>query len=166
MAQDIEKGRELMEQAIKSEVDGQRFYNYLADRTSNGDAKRKLKNLAADEVRHEKALREMYEKIYGSKLTELPQKGVGVLSQFFDNPEKHKDLSEVRYIDLAIEAELAATQYYKQQAKETDSDEFSLIYKSMAAEEFSHYELLKAEKDALGGNYYWFSFDSTSPMED
>jgi rubrerythrin len=166
MADDTEKGKELLKQAVKSEIDGQRFYNFLADKTTNPDAKRKLTNLAGDEVRHEKALKDMYLKIYGEELTDIPKKGVGVLSKFFEHPEGHEKMNERQYIDMAIEAELAATNYYKEQSKTAPTEEFRQIYDSMAAEEYRHFELLQAEKDAISGNYYWFSFGDTSPMED
>lgn len=166
MTQDTAPARELLKQAIKSEIDGRRFYNYLAEKTSNEAARRKLANLAGDEVRHEKALREIYKKLYGEKEIVLPEKGVGVLSNFFENPQGREDMSERQYIDLAIEAELAATDYYKAEAARAESDDFKKIFERMAAEEFSHFELLQAEKDALSGNYYWFSFDDTSPMEE
>jgi rubrerythrin len=166
MVENTEKGKELLKQAIKSEMDGQRFYNFLAEKATNADAQRKLSNLAGDEVRHEKALKAIYKSIYGDELTDIPEKGVGVLSKFFDNPEGREDMTEIQYIDLAIEAELAATEYYKKQAKLAESEKFRKIYDSMAAEEFSHFELLQAEKDALSGNYYWFSFGDSSPMEE
>jgi len=166
MKENTAQARELLKQAVKSEIDGQRFYKFLAGKTTNADARRKLSGLADDEIRHEKALRSMYKNIYNEELTELPEKGVGVLSQFFANPESREDLSEVQYIDMAIEAELAATNYYKEEAQRAKTDQFRKIFEGMAAEEFSHYELLQAEKAALGGNYYWFSFGDTTPMED
>jgi rubrerythrin len=166
MVEDVAKGQELLKQAVKSEIDGQRFYKYLAEKAENEEAKRKLENLAKDEVRHEKALRKIYKEIYGEKLVQIPEKGVGVLSKFFENPEGREDMSEIQYIDMAIEAELAATQYYKSEAKKAPTEEFRKIYEGMAGEEYSHFELLQAEKDALSGNYYWFSFGDTSPMED
>ena len=64
MVEDVEKSKELLCQAVKSEIDGQRFYNYLAKKTTNEDARRKLNNLAGDEIRHEKALKDIYKKIY------------------------------------------------------------------------------------------------------
>jgi len=166
MAQNTAQAKDLLKQAIKSEIDGQRFYNYLAEKTSNDEARRKLSHLAGDEVRHEKALRQIFTRIYGEKDIALPEKGVGVLSDFFENPESREDMSERQYIDLAIEAELAATEYYKAEAARTTADDLKKIFESMAAEEYSHFELLQAEKDALSGNYYWFSFDDTSPMEE
>ena len=166
MAKDTMKGQQLLKEAVKSEMDGQRFYNYLANMATNNEAKRKLKNLAGDEVRHEKALRSIYLKIYGEKLTEVPAKGVGVLSAFFDKPEGRENMTEMQYIDMAIEAELAATKYYKEEAKDAANDEFKKIFEGMAAEEFSHYELLQAEKDALSGNYSWFAYGDSAPMEE
>ena len=166
MVHDTEQAKELLKQAIKSEIDGRRFYDYLADKTSNTDARRKLTHLAGDEVRHEKALREIYRKIYGEKNIALPEKGVGVLAEFFEHPEGREGMTERQYIDLAIEAELAATKYYKAEAARASSNDFKKIFESMAAEEFSHFELLQAEKEALSGNYYWFSFGDTAPMEE
>ncbi len=166
MAKDTAQGQQLLKEAVKSEIDGQRFYNYLAEKATNVDARRKLTNLAEDEVRHEKALRSIYKKIYGDELTEVPAKGVGVLSAFFDNPEGREDMTEMQYIELAILAELAATKYYKEEAKDATDEEFKKIFEGMAAEEFSHFELLQAEKDALSGNYSWFSYDESSPMEE
>lgn len=166
MVKDTAEAQALLKQAVKSEIDGRRFYNYLAEKATNTDAKRKLTNLAEDEVRHEKALKKIYKKIYGEELTDIPEKGVGVLSKFFDSPEGREDMSEIQYISMAIEAELAATKYYKEQAEEATDEEFGKIYEGMAAEEFCHYELLQAEKDALGGNYFWFQMDDGSPMEE
>jgi rubrerythrin len=166
MVKDTVKAQELLKQAVKSEIDGRRFYNYLAEKATNPDAKRKLTNLAEDEIRHEKALKKIYKKIYGEELTDIPEKGVGVLSKFFDSPKGREDMSEIQYISMAIEAELAATKYYKEEAEESTDEEFREIYEGMAAEEFNHYELLQAEKDALGGNYFWFQMDEGAPMEE
>jgi rubrerythrin len=166
MAKNTIEAQNLLKQAVKSEIDGRRFYLYLAGKASNDEAKRKLTNLADDEARHEKALLGIYKKVYGEVLTGLPEKGISVLSKFFENPEGREEMSEMQYIDLAIEAELAATNFYKAESEKATSEEFRKIYETMAVEEFCHYELLQAEKSALSGDYYWFSFGDTTPMED
>lgn len=157
--------REVLKQAIAAEIDGQRFYTQLANRTSNKEAKRKLTNLAEDEMRHESILSDLYEKLYGEEVSDLPTEGVSVLSKFFRENADKEDLSEVQYIDLAIEAELAATKYYKEGALEAPNEDIKELYENMAAEEYSHFESLQAEKDALSGNYFWFGYDDSSPME-
>jgi len=166
MAEDSALTKTLIIQAIRSEMDGYRFYTFLAEKTAKEDVKRKLTNLAKDEVRHEALLIGIYKKLYREDVGETPKKGLGVLSQFFDHPERREKMTEIQYIDLAIEAELAATQYYKEAAEDAPNDDMKNVCREMAAEEFSHYELLQAEKEALGGKYYWFAYDDGSPLED
>ena len=166
MAKDSVLTKTLIKQAIRSEMDGYRFYAFLAEKTANEDVKRKLTNLAKDEVRHEALLLGIYKKLFREDVGEMPKKGLGVLSQFFDHPEHRKNMTEVQYIDLAIEAELAATRYYKEAAADAPDEDMKRVCREMAAEEFNHYELLQAEKEALGGKYYWFAYDDGSPLED
>lgn len=166
MPQNATDTKKLLLQAIRSEIDGHKFYTYLAEKATNDDAKRKLTNLAKDEIRHEDALRKIYKKVYKGEEPAVPKEGIGVLSKFFKNTKGRESLTEMQYIDMAIEAELAATNYYKEGAKIAPSDEIKKIYEGMSAEEFNHYELLQAEKSALGDNYYWFGFGENSPMED
>jgi len=156
----------LLRQAIVAEIDGQRFYKFLAGKATNEEAVRKLTNLAEDEVRHEDALRKMYKNLFNEEVGELTEKGIGVLSDFFAENRDKQDLNEIQYIDLAIKGELAATDFYKQGAAVAPDDDTRKIFEGMASEEHLHYELLQAEKDALAGNYYWFSFDEGAPRED
>ncbi len=165
MADNTATMKQMLKQAIRSEIDGRRFYEFLADKTKNPDAKRKLSTLAQDEKRHESILYRIYEKRFGEKIDKVPEQGVGVLSEFFAHPEKHEGMSEVQYIGLAIQAELAATEYYKGEAKNAEDAETKQIFGRMAEEEFSHYESLEAEKSAIGGNYFWFEFGESAPMD-
>ena len=157
--------REMIKKAIVAEIDGQKFYKFLADKTTNEDAKRKLTNLAKDEIRHEAALIKIYKDLFDEEVDDLPDQGVSVLSKFFRDRGETEPINEIQCIDMAIEAELAATEFYKASAAEADNDEIKDIYTQMADEEFHHYELLKAERDAVTGNYSWFEFDESSPME-
>jgi rubrerythrin len=77
--------------------------------------------------------------------------------------ERH---SEMEFISLAIEAELAATRYYREERDLIDDPEFRKIFDELAEEEHRHFEILQAEKDALAGNYNWFGFDNGAPLED
>ncbi|MCK5127396.1 MAG: ferritin family protein [candidate division Zixibacteria bacterium] len=157
--------KDLIKQAIVAEIDGQKFYKMLVQKTNNPDAKRKLQSLADDEVRHEDLLIKMYKDLHGEDVNGLPAVGVGVLSKFFAENRDKEDLSENQYIDMAIEAELAATNFYKDGAKNAPNDEIKKLCDGMATEEYSHFELLQAEKDAIAGNHFWFGYDDGAPME-
>ncbi len=159
-------GQELLKRAIKGEQDGQRFYIYVAGKATNPEAQRKLTRLAEDEKRHEATLIGIYQKVYHEKVGELPKEGINVLARFLDTSRIKELKTEMQFIDLAIQAELAATKFYKESIPGAESPELKKLYQDLADEEYGHFELLQAEKDALGGNYYWFGYDENSPMEE
>ena len=156
---------EVLKRAIKGEEDGYYFYNLLAKKATNEDARRKLEGLRDDESRHKKTLYELFAKHVGGEVGELPEKGLSALSDVFRKGHVNDLKSEMEFISLAIEAELAATRYYQQERDLVDDPTFKKIFDDLAEEEHSHFELLQAEKDALAGNYSWFSLDEGSPLE-
>ncbi|MEE9442454.1 MAG: ferritin family protein [candidate division Zixibacteria bacterium] len=158
--------KDVIKQAIVAEIDGQKFYKFLSVKATNPDAKRKLNNLAQDEFNHEALLIKMYKDIYGEEVDELPKEGVSVLSKFFTDHREDENLSEMQYIDMAIEAELAATNYYRNGSATAPNDKIKKVCEDMAAEEFRHYESLKAEREAISGGHFWFGFDEGAPLED
>lgn len=159
-------GKELLKRAIKGELDGRRFYAYVAEKATNPEAKRKLTRLAEDETRHERTLIGVFKNLYHEEVGALPAEGINALARFLDTSKINGLKTEMQYIDLAIQAELSATNFYKENIPNAESAELKALYQSLADEEFSHFELLQAEKDALSGNYYWFGYDGSSPMEE
>jgi rubrerythrin len=155
----------VLKRAIKGERDGYFFYNLLAEKATNKDAKRKLENLRDDEIRHEKTLIDIYQRMVGGEVGELPEKGINALAEVFRRGHLEERKTEQEFISLAIEAELAATKFYQEQETATDDPEFRAIFKALADEEYLHFQLLQAEKDALAGNYSWFGYDESSPLE-
>lgn len=156
----------LLKSAIKSEIDGYNFYDLLSKEVSNADARRRLENLRDDEHRHRAILIQLFKNVVGGDVGSLPDEGISPLAKAFDKGKLKKLGNEIEYINLAIEAELAATKFYKEGIQAVDDAEFKKILDELADEENSHYELLMAEREALSGNYFWFSADGTAPMED
>ncbi|MFZ5981031.1 MAG: ferritin family protein [Candidatus Zixiibacteriota bacterium] len=157
---------EILKAAIKGEEEGYRYYDLLAERTTNEDARRKLENLRDDEIRHKETLIGIYHKFVGKDIGRLPDKGLGTLNQVFKNGRLDDLKTEIEFITLAIEVELATSKFYDEEKNLVNNPEFQAIFDQLAEEEYNHYQLLQAEKDALGGNYHWFSYDSSSPLED
>lgn len=161
-----EKIAETLKKAIKGEEDGFYFYNLLAQKAENPEAKKKLENLRDDEIRHKETLVNIFKKHIGGEIGELPEKGINALAEVFRKGHLEERKSEMEFLSLAIEAELAATKYYQDERNLIDDVIFREIFDQLAKEEYLHYELLMAEKEALSGNYYWFGYDDMSPMED
>jgi len=166
MKTDVKPSKELLKKAIKGEQDGTKFYGDLAEKAINPDAKRKLLDLAKDEKRHEATLIKLYKNLHHEEIGELPKQGIGVLEKYFTSSKSEGKQSEVQLIDMAIETELAVTKFYKDAAKTVNDEGFQKVCRELAEEEFAHFELLQAEKEAIGGNYYWFAYDEGSPMEE
>jgi rubrerythrin len=156
----------LLKSAIKGEEDGYRFYGFLAEKTANEEARIRLEHLSDDEKRHKATLVNLYRKYIGGEPGELPEKGIGPLDKVFEKGRLKRLKSEMEYINLAIEAELAATKFYKMGRDAVDDKEFKDILHQLSEEENGHYEWLMAERTALSGGYFWFSNDGSSPMED
>ncbi len=165
MTNDKQHIAETLRKAIKGEQDGYHFYDLLSKKADNADAKRKLENLRDDEIRHEQTLIEIFHKHIGPEIGELPPKGINALAEVFRRGHLEERKSEREYINLAIEAEIAATKYYQEERDLVDDEEFRAIFDRLATEENGHFELLQAEREALSGNYYWFGYDDASPME-
>ncbi|KAA3637117.1 MAG: hypothetical protein DWP97_01405 [Calditrichaeota bacterium] len=165
MSNEKEKIAEILKKAIKGEEDGYYFYNLLSEKANNEEAKKKLENLRDDEIRHKETLVGLYKKHVGGDIGELPEKGINALAEVFRKGHLEDKKTEMEFLNLAIEAELAATKYYQEERQLINDPTFIEIFDKLAEEEHGHYELLMAEKEALTGNYYWFSYDDESPME-
>ncbi len=157
---------EILKKAIKGEEDGYFFYNLLSKKATNAEARRKLESLRDDEIRHKETLYGIFDKYIGGEVGPLPEKGINALAKVFHKGQLKERTSEMEFINLAIEAELAATAYYRQERELVGEPEFRAIFDRLAEEEHGHFELLQAEKEALAGNYHWFSYGDGAPLED
>jgi rubrerythrin len=156
----------ILKKAIKGEEDGYYFYNLLSEKATNIDARRKLKRLRDDEIRHKETLCKIFDKYVGGEIGKLPAKGINALAKVFRKGHLMQKTTEMEFLNLAIEAELAATKYYKAERNLIDDPKFQKIFDKLADEEHHHFELLQAEKEAIAGNYHWFSYDEGAPLED
>ena len=97
---------EVLKRGMKGEEDGRFFYNLLAQKATNPEAKRKLENLRDDEVRHKETLRRLYEQHIGGEVGELPTHGLTALSEVFERGrvERHRRVDDLEF-DLVRIAE-------------------------------------------------------------
>jgi rubrerythrin len=165
MSEQNQEVADILRMAIKGEEDGFFFYDLLSKKATNNDAKRKLENLRDDESRHKETLVGIFHKYVGDEIGELPPKGINALAEVFRRGHLEERKTEMEFLNLAIEAEIAATKYYQEQRELIKDATFQEIFDKLADEENGHYQLLMAEKEALAGNYYWFEYDESSPME-
>ncbi len=157
---------EVLGLAVKTEIQGRKFYSMLSEMVTHPVVKKKIISLAEDEKRHERIMVELYRKTLGKEPKDLPEKGipdiVGAISAM-----KIGDKSQLlQVLDMAIEAELVAARFYQRGATLTEDPKTIRIFEQLEKEEDGHYNFLVAEKAALSGDMYWFSMGESSMMEE
>ncbi len=157
---------EVLGLAVKTEIQGRKFYSMLSEKVTHPVVKKKIISLAEDEKRHERIMVDLYRKTLGREPKDLPEKGipdiVGAISAM-----KVEDKSQLlQVLDMAIEAELVAARFYQKGATLTEDPKTRSIFEQLEKEEDGHYNFLVAEKSALSGDMYWFSRGESSMMEE
>ncbi len=157
---------EILKRAIKGEEDRYTFYQMLSKKADDTQAKIILDKLCTDETEHKQVLIDLYKKHVSEDLGQLPETGIDSLSEIIKKGQEISRATEIDLINLAIEAEIAATKYYQDENNLITDPRFKEVFDKLAKEEHDHYEMLVAERDAISGSHHWFSIDNSSPMED
>ena len=156
---------DILKFGIKTEIEGQNFYSTLASKIVHADARKKIEQLASDEISHERRLRKLYSEFVGGEATDLPAQGLAIFKDAFgDKPLAEKD--KFRLLELAMEAERLSAKFYKDGENKAISRDMRLVFAELVAEEDSHYALLASERASLRGEVDWFSFDGSAMMEE
>ncbi len=151
---------EALSLAIYNEQSAFDFYTKLSDTIKNPSGKEKFKFLAADEKRHRKLLEDHYQKVTGGK--EFPFDSGKVKAV---NVDIRDNTTASEALDIGIKAENEAYRFYRKSAAETKDPEAKKMFLKLAEEEDRHYNILNAEKQALIGQFYWFTLDTPGMME-
>lgn len=134
---------DIFEFAIKMELDGQHYYEKLADASSNPGIKHIMTMLADDEIKH----RQTIEKIRlntcvmsESKILEHTRNVFEQMRDFGGTPELVGD-EEAAYRH-AMELENGSIAFYLDRADQVDKPEQKAIFEQLAEEERKHHILL------------------------
>lgn len=151
---------EALSLAIYNEQSAFDFYTRLSDIIKNKSGKEKFKFLASDEKRHRELLEGYYKKVAGGKDFPFdPGKVKTIQVEIRDNTSASEAL------DIGIKAEKEAYEFYSKSAEETKDPDAKKMFLMLAEQEDRHYNILTAEKQALIGQFYWFSLDTPGIME-
>ena len=146
--------------AIYNEQAAYDFYRALEDTIENEGGRNKFKFLAEDEKRHRQLLEERYEKESNGRTFVFDTVRAKKVDVTVDS-----QASAIDAVDLALEAEKAASEFYKHAAETTKDEDGKRMFESLAEDEEDHYETLQAEREALLGGPYWFGADEQRIME-
>ncbi len=130
---------------IKSEIDAVRLYTRMKEMVGTDDLREKMDFLISQEKKHERILKEVYEKKAPGVELALPQKSI--VPQIDELLGRESTLREL--FELAMKAETLAQEFYSDLAKRTVDSNAKSILTYMASMEQSHYAILQAEFDQM-----------------
>ena len=152
-----------LEEAIYREIGARDFYGKIADTIRNSEGKELFSRLSTDEEGHREKLAGWYSKLFSEDF----ETDEGKLR---DSEIKGFEVSErtgaMEALDIAIEAESKASDFYSKRAGEATDPGLRDLFLELSEVEKGHYDLLEAERNSLSGGFYWFDMDSSSFMEE
>jgi len=152
--------------AVKTEIQGRKFYLKLAEEVKNPEVKKKIQSLADDEQRHERVVIDFYRKTLGKEPANLPEKGIPDIVKAISSMDVNSRSQVLQVLDMAVEAELLSAKFYHHGATLTADPKTKRMFEQLEKEEDGHYNFLVAEKSALTGDLYWFSIGDSSMLEE
>ncbi len=157
---------DILGMAVKTEIQGGKFYLSLAEKVTHPEVKQKIQSLADDEKRHERVMVDLYRKTLGREPRDLPDKGIPDIVKAIAGMNINEKSQLLQVIDMAIEAELVSARFYRRGAEISEDSRTKRVFDQLEKEEDGHYNFLVAEKSALSGDLYWFSMGDSGMMEE
>jgi rubrerythrin len=136
---------EILSIAIRSEIDAVKLYTKMKEMVDSEDLKEKFDFLISQEEKHEKILKEAYDKKFPEVKLALPPKAI--VTAVTEILNKKANLKEL--FDVALKAEKMAEEFYSDLAKKTNEFTAKSTLTYMASMEKSHYAILEAEWEQI-----------------
>jgi len=138
---------DLLDVAIQDEINAQKFYHVLGNKTKNPKLKDFFNSLAIEEEGHERILK-------GVKQMELYDGSLPVDEESLERIEgahtvkinaSIEDLTIEEAMDIALKREHKAAQVYGQLASSTPREEIMKLFTSIAADERRHFNTIERQ---------------------
>jgi rubrerythrin len=136
---------EILESAIKAEIDAADFYVKLQAKVRNELLLQKLKFLAYEEEKHRRILERLFGQRFGSRELRIPDRS-------FLKPEEGAFNDAASVLDLfkiALNAEKKSEEHYGGAAKSAQDPDGRRILEYLSRVERSHYFMVQSEIDLL-----------------
>ncbi|SDL60238.1 ferritin-like domain-containing protein [Halarsenatibacter silvermanii] len=135
--------------AIDFEQENQEFYRECADNAENERLKNVFVELAQEEEKHEKIVRELAEERVGEEEVEsdiVPRAREAfekIVEDFQQQGSENLTVDQVDIYREAQELEQKSSNFYTEKAEETDQEDVREVFEKLAAEEKKHEEILE-----------------------
>jgi len=149
--------RNILEEAIRFEVDGREFFLKAAEKAKTYLAKVIFQTIAEEELDHIRRVKHIYESDVASEKREIPPVASrkGNLQNVFQEAREQMgqsvimDANEMEAIRLAIQLEFKGHEFYNHLAQEAASDFEKTFYQHLAQEESVHFSVLRQMEEAV-----------------
>ncbi len=137
--------KDVLLEAIASEVASRIYYQRLADRAADASARAKLLDLAGRQVLHRVALEDRYRKLFQE---EPPAPG----HPSVEIPDDLTNIDTARALRIALEHERESESTFRFLAERTLDPQLLRLFSELAEWEWKHKAEIQAEYDALGAD--------------
>ena len=155
--------KDAISRAIYAEIGAMNFYSRMAGKIENEEGSSRFDQLSVDEKGHRDTLKGWYSRLFETEFVEDEQV---IKSSEISDIEISGQAGAIEALDIAIEAESKANDFYLAEAEKVEEPELKKMFEGLAEQEKGHYDLLTAEKNALTGGFYWFDMDQSGFVED
>lgn len=148
--------KELLQAAIKSEIESRKLYLDIAKKTKNGLLSDKLKFISNEEKKHKKFIEDIYKNHFPGKKIIIPKKSPVPLPQIIISDE----MAVSKLLKIAMNAEQSASDFYISLSnffeKGSKLHNTLLYFSDM---ENGHFKILEIEKESMErfeeADVYW-----------
>ncbi|NFV13212.1 DUF2202 domain-containing protein [Clostridium sporogenes] len=154
-----------IKQAIINENEGYEFYKMVSKDTNSEEAKKAFLELAEEELKHVKWLKDLFTKLKDNKMDSIDLKEIQVASPkifAWQNLDREGASKSVSVFGIGIQMERDSVDFYKKAAKDTEVQQAKVIYEELAKWEQSHLEQFYKEYETLMEE--WWSEQGFEPF--
>jgi len=148
----------IFEFAMQMEVDGEKFYRELADKSSNSGLKKIFSNLADEEVNHYNVFKNIKEHssldIEGTTILE-DSKNIFAQMKAQNNTDVSADVDQKEAYKVALDMETNAYNYFEEKAEESSEPAEKKLLLAIAREERRHHRLIQGLIDFISQPETW-----------
>ena len=134
--------RDVLIDAINSEVASRAYYLALAERAADAAAQRKLIDLAQRQVLHRNALEDRFRKLVGEEPPPPAEPSVEI-------PDDLRDIDTARALRIALEHERESESNFRFLSERAADPQLLRLFGELAEMEWKHKAEIQAEYDAL-----------------
>ena len=144
--------REVLREAIESELASRMYYTLLAGRASDAQARTRLLDLAQRQIAHRATLEQRYRELVGEE-PPVPAEPTVEL------PDDLQNVDAVRGLRIALEHERESESNYRFLAERATDPNLLKLFSELAEMEWKHKAEIQREYDALGADPEDLLFD-------